>query len=150
MPVDWTVNGTQTNGLIGEQPALTPGESSDFAFGFYSQVGEPTTHVDRYNAVREYAKFAGQFVTYETIDGDIFWYEQREGASPLVHLVPPDDSPTGREIWGLIESMEDATTLSQARCELSLSIIMIAPGGPDTDEFATEDEIRSVREATGP
>lgn len=150
MPAEWTVNQTATNGLAGVQPSLTPGESGDFTFGFYSEVGEPETHVDRYKTVLDYAEYAGQFDSYESIDGDVYWHEQRPANSPLVHLVPPDNSPTGRAIWGLIESLEDATTFSQARCELTLSIVMIAPSGTGTGEFATEDELRSSRQATGP
>lgn len=150
MPAKWMINETETNGLVGKQPALTPGESGNFTFGFYTAVGEPTTHVDRYDAVRSYADFAGRFDAYEVLNGDLYWYEQRPQESPLVHLIPPDDSPTGREIWGLIESIEDATTLSQARCELTLSIQMVAAGGTGTDEFETEAAIRAAREVTGP
>lgn len=146
MPVEWEINGTATNGLVGQQPALTPGESDDFTFGFYSVVGEPTTHITRYETVLSYADYAGQFEIFETIEGDIYWYELRPGASQLVHLVPPDNSPTGREFWGLIESLEDATTFSQARCELTLSIIKIADGS----DFTTEADLRDVRETTGP
>lgn len=150
MPTEWTVNQTATNGLAGEQPALTPGQTGDFTFGFYSEVGEPETHVARYEAVLGYAEFANQYDSYETINGDVYWHEQRPGDTPLVHLIPPDNSPTGREIWGLIESLEDATTFSQARCELTLSIVMIAPGGSGSGEFATEADIRAGREVTGP
>lgn len=150
MPTDWLVNTTLTNGLVGEQPALTPGERGEFIFGFYSEVGQPTTHVDRYDTVRDYASYAGQFDTYETLTGDVYWYEQRPGESPLIHLVPPDESPTGREIWGLIDSLDDATTFSQARCELTLSIVFIAPGGTASNEFETEADIREARQTQGP
>jgi hypothetical protein len=146
MPDKWQINGTATNGLAGQQPTLTPGDSGDYTFGFYSVVGEPTTHVSRYETVLGYGDFAGQFYTYETIEGDIYWRESRPGTSQLVHLVPPDDSPTGRGLWGLIESVEDATTLSQARCELTLSIVKIASGS----EFETEADIRTAREVHGP
>lgn len=146
MPAQWTINGTATNGLAGQQPTLTPGDSGDFTFGFYSVVGSPTTHVDRYETVLGYGEFAGQFDTYETIEGDLYWRESRPDASQLVHLGPPDDSPTGRGLWGLVESIEDATTLSQARCELTLSIIKLAPGS----DFATEADIRDAREVHGP
>lgn len=143
---NWTVNGTETNGLAGSQPTLTPGDSGDFTFGFYSKVGEPTTHVDRYEMVLSYGEFAGQYDTYETIHGDLHWRESRSGTSQLVRISPPSDSPTGRGLWGLVESIEDATTLSQARCELTLSIIKIA----DERDFATEADIRAARERHGP
>lgn len=143
---EWQINSTETNGLVGQQPTLTPGDSGDFTFGFYSVVGEPTTHVNRYETVLGYGEFAGQFDTYETIDGDLYWRESRQGVSQLVHLVPPTDSPTGRGLWGLVESIEDATTFSQARCELTLSIVKIA----DSSTFATESDLRTAREVHGP
>lgn len=150
MPTDWTVNGTLTNGLVGDQPALKPTESDSFTFGFYSEVGQPPTHVARYEAVLEYTQYAGTFDVYKTVTGDAYWYEQDPSGSPLVHLVPPDDSPTGRESWGLIDSLDDATTFSQARCELTLSIVFIAPGGTAQGEFDTEADIRAARQARGP
>lgn len=143
-PIPWTINGIETTGLAGEQPGVQPGLSAEYVFGFPG--GDRGRQA--YNDVLEYTRHAGQFDTYEHIEsGKWFWREQvADGTSPLVHIVPGSQSPTGREIWGLIESYEDSTTYSESRLQLSLSIFIIAFG----DEFDSEPELRTAREEKGP
>lgn len=145
--VPWLINSTESEGLVGQQPMLSPGDSGEFTFGFYGSDA-----ISRYDTVRELGKYAGQYTIYETIEGDVYWREQRPSVSQLVHLrpAPNADSPTGRGIWGLVANIDDETTYSRTRCQLILSVVLIAPVGPDTDEFETEADLRTAREVHGP
>lgn len=149
MPDQWTVNGTETDGLEGSQTGLIPGETADYSFLFRPRPDwdDPTDdHIERYQSVRELVAVAGQFDSYESIDGTQHWREQTT-QSPLVHIEPPDwDDPTSQRVWGLLDGYDDGTTMSDKRCILSLSVLVISTG----DEFTTEAAIRTEREVTGP
>lgn len=149
----WRVNDTETDGLIGDQPALIPGESDDFSFLFRSRPEweDPTDdHVQRFNDARAYAKNAGAYYTWETIETDIYWKDRVSDPSPLVKITAPDDDPTATSIWGLIESIDSDTSYPVEQCTLSLSIFKLADVGTGTGEFATEADLRDVREVHGP
>lgn len=147
MPDQWTVNGTETDGLDGAQTGLVPGETSDYSLLFRSRPDweDPTDdHLDRYRTIRSLTSVAGQYDTYESIEGIWHWREQTS-QSPLVRIEPPDDDPTAQVVWGLIDGYEDGTTMAEKRCVLSLSVLVISTG----DEFTTESAIRTAREVTG-
>lgn len=149
--MSWTINGTQVDGLRDVQPAPTPGSSGDYPFGFRPTSQAPNDHISRFETLRDYAISAGQFDTYESIPGDIYWREQQtSGPSPLVEVQPPAGNQIAHPFWGLIDSVEDATIYGQSDCELSLSITFITPYGTGTDEFDTESALRAGREVTGP
>lgn len=144
----WTINGTETDGLEGAQTGLTPGESNDYSFVFRPRPewDDPTdNHIDRYKTIRSLVGAAGQYDSYESIQGDMYWREQTT-QSPLVYIEPPTDDPTAQAVWGLIDSYDDSTTMAERRCVMSLSVLVISVG----DTYATETEIRTAREVTGP
>lgn len=148
MPAYWTVNGTETDGLEGPQSTLTPGDTPDFTFLIRDRPDweDPTDdHLSRYRQIRSFASVAGQFDSYESVEGDWYWREQTT-ETPLVRIVPPDDDPIAQAIWGLIDDIEDETTLSEKRCVLTLSVRIISLG----DTFSSETALRTAREVTGP
>lgn len=146
----WTINGTEADGMLDTQPSSTPGESGDYPFRFRPTEGADD-HITRFETVRDYDESAGQFDTYEAIDGTVHWREQQTtGPSPLVKIEPPTGNQVAHSIWGLVESVEDATMYGPTGCELTLSIMHIAAVGTGTGEFDTESAIRTELEVTGP
>jgi hypothetical protein len=152
--VTWQINITETDGLIADQPALTPGESGDYSFLFRKRPEWDSLtedHIQRFETARQAADNAGEFDSYTTITNDIYWREQDpSGPSPLVKITAADDDPTARSIWGLVESVETDTSYPVEQCTLTLSILFIADVGTDTGEFSSESDIRTAREVHGP
>lgn len=151
--MSWRINSTETDGLVDDQPALTPGESDDFSFLFRSRPGwdDPTDdHLQRFDTARGYAANAGTAISYTTIETDIYWYEQVSNPSPLVKITAPDDDLTAISLWGLIEEVDADTSYPSEQCVLSLGILMITPVGTDDGEFETEADLRAARQTKGP
>lgn len=147
----WTINGTEADALLDAQPAPTPGESGDYPFQFRPGTTPTDDHISRFTTVRDFAESASQFDTYESISGKWHWREQQTtGPSPLVEIQPPAGNAVAHPVWGLVDSVEDATMHGPTGCELTLSIVHIAAVGTDTGEFDTESDLRSSRQATGP
>lgn len=147
----WTINGTEADGMLDTQPSSTPGESGDYPFRFRPTEGADD-HITRFETVRDFAESASQYDSYESIEGEIHWREQLGPgqSSPLVEIDPPTGNQVAHPVWGLVESVEDATMYGPTGCELTLSIMHIAAVGTGTGEFDSESAIRTARQVTGP
>lgn len=127
-----------TTSLLDSQPAPKRGASADFAFQLRPDgYGD---HVARYEQLVAFRDFGGEFDVHMVDGGRAAYSETHRGSAPggslVVALRPPDDVPTARGIWGLVESVEDSTEVPDRVCFVDLSVVYLAPLGEYDDRFA--------------
>lgn len=151
MPYDWTINlhdGTVT-GVADDAdaglPDLTLGETATFNFEF-------GTNTSKHQQVLSIRPYAGDYVSFEPIQGDPMYRDQSPDNSLLVGVdaqyqdgSAPD--PSIPRVWGVVDTVED-TTPDDARVprRIALDVFVLAYH----DDYADRAAVQSALEAQGP
>lgn len=145
-----TAGGTTPISWLEEtQPAAKRGETADFDFRLVPDGRGD--HVGRYKELTAYIDWGGEYHLHD-VGGGLFAYtEAHEGNAPdgslLVAVRPPNDSRTGRGLWGLVDSVGDDTEVPHKRCLVTLSIAYIAPYGDGPHAYRDRQTLVSDLEA---
>lgn len=140
-PTDWQIDNVRADALVRPYPALQIGASASYRFVFdpTGDSGDALVnerdYVERYTAVRDRLRHAGQFVVNRQTDGSVRWHEQTPtGASPLLVRLEPADDPaemTERDepaegVWALIEDGSHQSPIGGAPGFVTLDVLVVA------------------------
>ena len=140
----------RTDGLDGPQGSPQLGDTATYPFVIHpphdwGDTGDNTApHLDRYNSLLQYASHAGAYVTYKTPTIGLRYLEQHTGDSLLVHVRPGDDVDASG-VWGLVESVDDKTSLPRAWCQVDVKITVLG----QSSDYLSRDDIRAKLETGG-
>lgn len=134
-------------------PSIPRGDSGDFTFRFYTRhyhradPPAPPTHLERYERLLKLNNNAGSYITHTTVGNRVTYMEQIPDVaeSLLVKLEPAYDSHV-RGVWGLVDGVEDSTTMEDAVVALDMSIMKLA----DADTYESRADLRADLENGGP
>lgn len=161
MPVDtpgeyWRVGGVVITHLTSPQPAPAVGETVDLKATFEQVPGETQLEYrDRHADLLAYAPRMGEYVLHDAMTGGVRYTETHGGGVPggslLVSVEPPDAAGEheGQAYWGLVESVADATNVSQTRWQANLSLAYLADLGTGDGEYADATAVRDALEKEG-
>jgi hypothetical protein len=134
----------ESGGTTGGAHGFTLGGATDTATGATvgSLQGEGS-QVSRYEAVREYSRWAGRYSLVEAIDGTPRFSEHTPddaSVDSIVVKLEPDTGLTATEsIWVILDDVDDTTTYAEDLARISLDFTVLARG----DEYATRANLKA-------
>jgi hypothetical protein len=149
--VTWTIEtadfGTLTaSGVSADSlPTFLVGEEITLSFVFNTGLAN---HVEDYNALRQYGRFANDSTTDTGTDiRGKPWYREKphpesNTSSAVVRLSPGPDVGLN-DYWGLITGIEDNTRYVGAGERIDLTVFILAKG----DSYTSRDALRDDLEA---
>lgn len=153
--VPWRLDEVRIDGIEGTLPAFRAGASATLSCVFLPADGA-ADHVERWQAVRRYRRYAGDVTTYQS-QGQAYYREQHPemDGRQLALLAPLDAEATGHDplsrpsafeaLWVVITEVEDTTRLPQEVATLDIEVTMIARRA----EYATRNVVRDAFERNG-
>jgi hypothetical protein len=136
---------TVVDGVLSPVPPRTLGETITYRLRF-APNNRPTSHTDRYLAVRAYERYAGRASWGATHEGAV-WYQERlpSGApvnSNVVQIAPASTPPSDvfEGVWGLIEDIEEVENRLPNRLVLDVGLVYLG----DADEYADRSAVESA------
>ena len=151
----WRLGTVRIEGITGPIPAFQAGATDAIACVF-ADVEGAADHVQRYEAIRSYRRYANGVHTYPA-EG-FAYFRQDAPAAPdhqLALLAPIEPTSTGSDptprastaapMWVVITNVEDETTLPEAVAELTVEFTMIARYA----DHQTRASVRDVAEVPG-
>lgn len=131
--VRWTVNGIETEGLVGSHPVITPGETATFTFRLTDQAA--------YESLQDSLTDAGAAAYGTDVNGDPWYMEQHTTQDTLlVEILPGPDSVAARGVWGILIGGDDNTTTPQQEQVISYEVFVLS----DSDSFTTEADVEAA------
>jgi hypothetical protein len=131
--------------------ALVPGETIPYEFAFRYRQGDAdrTARRDRHARLLSYEELVGNLATGTDARGTP-WYREQHGdpdRSLLIAVRPPTHLRDRgvRGVWGLVETVEDATDLTLAAPRARLSVVVLAP----LSDYDSARQVRADFEADG-
>ena len=145
--VDHEAGVTLVDEILSPQSAPKVGDTPSWTLNFRGGTGVPTDFHDRFDAIFEFAEYAGLYAS-NIMSGNHLVYAEQISASNeslLVALRPPADSPTLRGVWGLVNDVSDETDMPQTKWRLDVSLEYIAP----LSKYADHAAVREAHEKQG-
>lgn len=138
------------DGIVPPVPSLARGDSGTFSFRIYTDQyhgQDPPAypdHLDRYETLLEMDEHAGSYVDHRTPNNEIIYQEQRPGGVPelLVKLEPVYETGV-RGVWGLLDSVEDETTMESELVDLDITVMKLANADAYDDRIALQSDLEN-------
>lgn len=154
----WQIGGSVTNAgpihvngeTSGSTPSYTRGEQMDLDFAFWYDEAfdgqDPSGHIRRYEALREYGDFAGSMTVNQSANG-VPHYSERipldaDIDTLVLDFIPGTAVDATEGFWGIVERMDDETRYPNDTCRLVLSVIHLAELNEYADRTALENDLR--------
>lgn len=145
---------TQDSIAIQDESGATLGGTHGFTLGgggtdptgatVGSTQGEGS-QVSRYEAVREYSRWAGRYSMVEAIDGTPRFSEHTPDDASVESIVvklEPDTGLTATDsIWVILDGVDDTTRYAEDLARISLDFTVLARG----DQYATRADIKAAQ-----
>lgn len=145
---------TQDSVAIAETSGGTTGGASGFTLGGGGAAATGATvgsiqgegsQVSRYEAVREYSRWAGRYAMTEAIDGTPRFSEHTPASASVDSIVvklEPDTGLTATDsIWVILDDVDDTTEYAEDLARISLDFTVLARG----DQYATRADIKAAQ-----
>lgn len=134
-------NGEDTGGTLGAETGFTLGAATGMSLGFNL---DPQGHLDRYQAVREYTRWAGRYASMTMIDGTVRVTEHTPSTatvdSIIVALEPGGDLLSTDGMWVILDDVDDRTENAADLARLELQFTFLAR----RDEYATRTDLKNA------
>lgn len=129
-----------SGGTLGGAQGFTLGGATGATLGPVTQyVG----HLDRYDAVREYGRWAGRYTLKETIDGTPRFSEHLPASatvdSIVVKLEPGDALDRTPGLWVVLDDVDDQTRFPRDMARVGLRFTVLARG----DQYDTRSQLKN-------
>jgi hypothetical protein len=146
----WTFDPDRSDGGVlvdsvdDDMPEYRVGKTYQLDFVFWKNTQDSTTgNLDRYEAVREYSRYAGRYAMQEAIDGTARFSEHTpDGASVdsiVVQLVPDTGLTATDGIWIILDDVDDTTRYPADLARIGLRFTVLARG----DQYDTRTAIKN-------
>lgn len=105
-------------------------------------------HIDRYEALREFGDYAGAAQAETALNGDVWFTEFIAADAPVDSLVlalePGVELTATPGIWGLVESVDDATVYPESVAYLSMTVTVLAELTEYDSRTAMENDLKQT------
>jgi hypothetical protein len=147
----WTFDPDRSDGGIlvdsadEDMPEYRVGKTYQMDFIFWENTQDTSSqdNLDRYEAVREYSRWAGRYALEQTIDGTARFSEHTPDSasvdSIVVRLVPDSGLTVTDGIWVVLDDVDDTTRYPNDLARIGLRFTVLARG----DQYDSRSAIKS-------
>jgi len=138
---DGSAQEPSTGGTLGGSSGFTLGGSNGATLGSPS---DPAGHVDRYEEVREYSRWAGRYAMNEAIDGTPRYSEHTPSSasvdSIVVKLSPSDQVERTDGLWVILDDVKDQTRFIRDTARIQIRFTVLARA----DQYDTRTDVQNA------